>query len=125
MKSRCFTRAPSGTLLAEGRIMLKHVALAALILLPAFAGCAPSESTDEENPDTESEALKVCAKGATVKGIDVSKWQGSIDWAKVKASGVAFAIARVGDGDSYVDPQFGANWSGMKAHGIIRGTYHF
>lgn len=105
--------------------MLKHVALASLILFPAVAGCAPGESSNDENPDSESEAIKVCAKGATVKGIDVSKWQGPIDWGKVKAAGIGFAIVRVGDGDTYVDPQFGANWSGTKAHGIIRGTYHF
>jgi GH25 family lysozyme M1 (1,4-beta-N-acetylmuramidase) len=105
--------------------MLKQIALASLLLAPAIAGCAPDESGDTESPDNESEALKVCAKGATVKGIDVSYYQGNIDWAKVKASGIAFAIARVGDGATYVDSQFGNNWAGMKAHGIIRGTYHF
>ena len=30
------------------------------------------------------------------KGIDVSKWQGKIDWAKVKAAGIDFAIIRCG-----------------------------
>lgn len=36
----------------------------------------------------------------TVKGIDVSKWQGEIDWAKVKASGVKFAMIRLGYGSA-------------------------
>lgn len=105
--------------------MKKHLALASFLLLPTLAGCAPVESTDDENPDSDAEALKVCAKGATVKGIDVSKWQGAIDWKKVKAAGIGFAIVRVGDGDTYVDPRFGENWAGTKANGILRGTYQF
>jgi GH25 family lysozyme M1 (1,4-beta-N-acetylmuramidase) len=115
-----------GTILAVGVVaMLKHIALASLFLVPSLAGCASNGTTDSENPDSESEGLKVCAKGATVRGVDVSKYQGSIDWKQVAAHGIKFAIARVGDGQSYVDPDFGANWAGMKAHGIIRGTYQF
>ena len=41
------------------------------------------------------------------KGIDVSKWQGTIDWSKVKNSGVTFAVLRIGYGryDNQKDPQ--------------------
>src|SRR4051794_5001920 len=98
--SRCFPGSPrrhgprSGGL--RTTMMNKTLALASLILLPTFAGCAPMESTDDENADSDSEAIKVCAKGATVKGVDVSKWQGHIDWAKVKAAGIGFAVVRVG-----------------------------
>lgn len=35
-----------------------------------------------------------------IKGIDVSVWQGKIDWKKVKASGIVFAMIRVGYGSS-------------------------
>lgn len=35
-----------------------------------------------------------------MKGIDVSKWQGRIDWQKVKAAGIEFAIIRAGYGSS-------------------------
>lgn len=105
--------------------MHKHLAVASLLLLPTIAACAPADSSTGEDADSEGDELKVCAKGATVKGIDVSKWQGHIDWAKVKSAGIKFAIVRVGDGDSYVDNLFGENWAGTKAHGIIRGTYQF
>jgi lysozyme len=47
-----------------------------------------------------------------------------IDWAQVAGAGINFAIARVSDG-SFLDPQFPANWAGMKANGIVRGAYHF
>jgi len=105
--------------------MHKHLVLASLFLAPTLAGCMAGDTTDNEDPASESDALKVCAKGATVKGIDVSYYQGTIDWAKVKAHGIGFGIARVSDGTGFIDPKFGANWSGMKAHGIVRGTYQF
>ena len=105
--------------------MNKHLALATLLLLPTLAGCAPAESNDIENPDDDAEELKVCAAGAKVRGIDVSYWQGAINWPKVAAAGIKFAIVRVGDGDSYVDSRFAENWAGTKANGIIRGTYQF
>jgi lysozyme len=66
----------------------------------------------------------VCPGPNTVSGVDVSHYQGSINWAQVKASGRAFAVASVGDG-TYEDPDFAANWSGMKAAGLIRGAYQF
>jgi lysozyme len=69
-------------------------------------------------------AAVICPGANTVQGVDVSHYQGSINWSAVKASGIAFAIASVGDG-TYQDPDFAANWSGMKANGIIRGAYQY
>jgi lysozyme len=58
-------------------------------------------------------------------GIDVSNHQGSINWSKVKAAGIAFAFIKATEGQSYKDPRFADNWSGAKAAGILRGAYHF
>ena len=66
-----------------------------------------------------------CAPGETTLGIDVSKWQSTIDWSKVAADGVKFAFIRVSDGLEYDDPQFEQNWSGAKENGVIRGVYQF
>lgn len=62
-----------------------------------------------------------------MKGIDVSKHQGKIDWQKVKAAGVEFAIVRAGYGmyENQVDPQFAANMEGAKAAGIPVGVYWY
>jgi lysozyme len=73
---------------------------------------------------SHASAAVVCAGSQTVLGIDVSHYQGSIDWNQVKGSGRAFGIASVGDG-TYQDPDFAANWDGMKAAGLIRGAYQF
>lgn len=65
------------------------------------------------------------------KGIDVSKYQGVIDWQKVAADGVEFAFIRVGirgygtEGKIVLDEQFAANVQGAKAAGIKVGVYFF
>ena len=60
-----------------------------------------------------------------VSGIDVSYYQGGIDWQSVKESGTAFAFARATYGTTKVDPKFSENWQVMKNAGVTRGAYHF
>lgn len=62
-----------------------------------------------------------------VKGIDVSHWQGNINWAKVKAAGIQFAILKAGGSDDgfYTDSKWEANYKGAKANGIAVGAYYF
>lgn len=62
-----------------------------------------------------------------MKGIDVSKHNGKVDWKKVKADGVQFAILRAGYGKltSQKDPTFEANYAGAKAAGIPVGAYWY
>ncbi len=61
------------------------------------------------------------------KGIDVSKYQGNIDWEKVKNAGIEFAIIRAGYGkfDFQKDEKFEQNYSGAKNAGIPVGAYHY
>jgi GH25 family lysozyme M1 (1,4-beta-N-acetylmuramidase) len=58
-------------------------------------------------------------------GIDVSHFQWSIDWAKVKGSGVQFAYIKATEGTTFHDSAFDANYSAAYHAGIIRGAYHF
>ena len=62
---------------------------------------------------------------AHLSGIDVSKWQGVVNWKEVQQAGVAFAFARATYGTSEIDSSFAANWQGMKDAGLTRGAYHF
>ena len=57
-----------------------------------------------------------------INGIDVSVWQGEIDWARVKAGGVGFAMVRAGYGLA-ADPNFARNMEGAAAQGIPVGAY--
>lgn len=60
-----------------------------------------------------------------IKGIDVSKYQGPVDWRSVRASGVAFAYIKATEGGDRVDDRFAENWAAAKAAGVPRGAYHF
>lgn len=70
------------------------------------------------------------SKSKRVYGVDVSKWQKTIDWKKVKASGIDFAIIRLGyrgsaDGTLNTDEYFETNVKGAHAAGIKVGIYFF
>lgn len=90
----------------------------------------------ETEPPKETEKLDIADvitnyKNENTKiGIDVSKWQGEIDWHEVKNSGVEFAIIRMGyqtdyDGEYKVDPYFVQNIQGAKAVGLPVGLYFY
>ena len=66
-----------------------------------------------------------CGAPKRLRGIDVSSYQGEIDWARVKQAGVAFAFARVSDGVDVIDERFAANFAAMKKAGVVRGAYQF
>jgi GH25 family lysozyme M1 (1,4-beta-N-acetylmuramidase) len=90
----------------------------------AGAGLTEADTQGAEADRTYIEA-RVCASGATTLGIDVSYYQGAINWTAVKNAGVKFAFIRLSDGDVFQDPKFAANWNGAKQAGIVRGAYQF
>jgi len=71
-------------------------------------------------------ALCACSDNeqAHVKGIDVSHFQGDVDWKAVKADGVGFAYIKASEGVTLGDAKFAANWQGAKHQSIYRGGYH-
>lgn len=60
-----------------------------------------------------------------VHGIDVSHYQGRIDWQAVEDQNIHFAFVKATEGGDYRDSIFCHNWEAMKKHGIKRGAYHF
>lgn len=60
-----------------------------------------------------------------IHGIDVSKWQGDIDWPTVRGSGVSFAYIKATEGGDVADDRFLANWRTAAAAGMPRGAYHY
>lgn len=61
----------------------------------------------------------------SIHGIDVSEHQGKIDWEKVKAAGIQFAMLRAGFGKNTLDEEFQRNAKGCGAAGIPFGVYWF
>ncbi len=65
------------------------------------------------------------AKSHPIQGIDISKWQGPINWASVKSAGTQFAFIKATEGGDHVDERFRENWDGAGRAGVPRGAYHF
>lgn len=97
----------------------------------------PTLPPPEENPygpvdfETDEETGEITlTSGNAIKGIDVSVWQGEIDWQQVKDSGVEFAIIRVGgrgmtEGGFYTDDNAQGYYEGATAAGLKVGAYFF
>ncbi|WP_377298162.1 GH25 family lysozyme [Rhizobium sp. SGZ-381] len=68
---------------------------------------------------------RVSPRNHAVHGVDVSRWQGDIDWAKLRSQGANFVYIKATDGGDHLDPMFRQNWRGADAAGIKRGAYHF
>lgn len=88
------------------------------------------ENTESNQADGEKvEFSKLETSTARQHGIDVSKWQGKIDWQKVKASGVQFAIIRIGyraeNGQLYRDSNADYNIQQAQKAGVLVGVYFF
>ena len=126
-------------LLALTLLMLTHISI---LLFPSNAEAAqfPVENSwryedgqlvDEDASSEEGGiallSMDILPDGATAQGIDVSEHQGRIDWDAVKASGIDFAILRVGFGapswGGRVDHQFSRNISECERLGIPYGVY--
>ena len=63
--------------------------------------------------------------GYSVHGIDVSTYQGRIDWPEVARQHVRFAFIKASEGTTLRDARFGRNWRGARAAGILSGAYHY
>src|SRR6185437_3367405 len=59
------------------------------------------------------------------KGIDVSTWNGAIDWTKVAHAGYRFAFGKATEGTAYNDKTYTTNRNGSEAAGLVFGAYHF
>lgn len=102
-------------------------AVAAIVTVGQVGACVDTPApTRDEAFGQAVDAATVCGGPDTVKGIDVSVYQGTIDWTKVKTTaGVDFAFIRVSDGLHSADSKFASNWANAKAAGVLRGAYQF
>ena len=106
---------------SDAHVDLRRLSLAIPVLLLA---CAPG-ADGGERVGAAREAMTVCPAGTTLEGVDISHYDGDIDWPSVVASGRAFAFAKATEGLTFTDPKFADNWAQMKQAGIARSAYHF
>jgi GH25 family lysozyme M1 (1,4-beta-N-acetylmuramidase) len=80
----------------------------------------------EETPALSGvEYVPVAPATTQTPGLDVSHWEGTIDWATVKSQGAKFAYIKATEGTTYRDPTFSTNYLQAFNQGIIRGAYHY
>lgn len=60
-----------------------------------------------------------------VRGVDVSHYQGEIDWEVLSSQGISFAYIKATEGSFSTDERFSENWSGAGKTGLRIGAYHF
>ncbi len=99
-----------GTVRATGLVRAGSAALALVLSVAAGAFALATPAT----------------AAGTLHGIDVSGWQGQVDWGAVQRTGRIFGFAKATEGATFVDRTFGANRAGMaQADLVLRGFYHF
>ncbi len=77
----------------------------------------PSHGTNVTRPITSA--------GTSVSGLDVSAYQGTVNWTNVFNLGGRFAFVKATEGTGYTNPVFSTQYNGAASAGLYRGAYHF
>jgi GH25 family lysozyme M1 (1,4-beta-N-acetylmuramidase) len=116
--------------------VLGTAALVAAGTIPA-ADAAGSRSAPVSHPQDDHAGSTVVAhegRGSgtpnpsavtQTRGMDVSSWQGNVNWSSAYANGARFAYVKATEGTSYTNPYFAQQYNGSYNVGMIRGAYHF
>lgn len=97
---------------------------------PAFTGVGRRQiqiiGLDQNGNTVNSVGLElIIEKPGFQQGLDVSDFDGTVDWIRVKQAGYTFAFAKATEGETWKAATFPRNWRQMEGVGIIRGAYHF
>ncbi|MGN5634388.1 GH25 family lysozyme [Streptomyces sp. AC154] len=93
-----------------------------------YMGVGYVQDSKDFKPDTREPALEAAPDAnllANPVGMDVSSYQGSINWTSARGAGIEFAWMKATEGTTYKDPTFSTNYLGAYNAGVIRGAYHY
>jgi len=110
----------------ESKILISRM-VPVMALAAALSGCGGGAGPLDvaRLPPEMTNSIYPKPRDYPIHGIDVSKFQGDIDWNAVASSGVKFAWIKATEGGDRADARFQANWTAAKAAGVPRGAYHF
>ena len=99
-------------------------AITLLMLALMLASCArlpmaPIEGDNRPHPGVNR------ARALPIQGIDISRYQGDVDFGRLRAAGAHFVFIKATEGADYVDPNFAGNWRAARNAGMPRAAYHF
>jgi len=118
MPARALKRPRSGP---SPRVRFAALAAATLVLL---AGCGTRNPYPLFGDVAPHDAVSA-GHQASIQGIDISRYQGNVDWAALARAGTRFVFIKATEGGDYIDPQFQSYWDAARRAGIPRGAYHF
>lgn len=122
---------------------MRHVAvLFWMCALAVLVGCDPRAPKPPVSPVPSAEVARLASyprfgdsdphdwqgrspRSYPIHGIDVSRWQGEIDWRRARRNGVSFAYIKATEGGDVLDPQFKENWRAARRARVPRGAYHY
>lgn len=91
---------------------------------PAPVAIAASAASSMASPAAATRAMSAADDNLPARGVDVSHYQGHVDWAAVEEAGVGFAFVKATEGVTYADPTFRRHWEALGETAILRGAYH-
>lgn len=115
-------------------------ALLATLLIPAAAGPLPGRGSTASDhvmgaairahegshaPGARAVREPPSMAATRTPGLDVSHYQGHVDWDAVVGKGARFVYIKATEGTGFRDPKFNANYVGAYEAGLIRGAYHY
>jgi lysozyme len=84
---------------------------------------AAAKSIDDDYPASMAQVSSECR--SQVAGIDISHWDGTINWSEVNGESIYFVYMKATEGTDFIDPSFEANWNGIRSTSLRRGAYLF
>ncbi len=100
--------------------------LALLILLAVAPAAAARQAVPTADPaGSARSSVPAATLAGTLEGIDISHWQGTINWTLVAGAGKKFAIMKATESTTYTDPTYATNHAQARAAGLWTGAYHF
>ena len=67
----------------------------------------------------------IFARRYEIHGVDVSHYQGTIDWETLSQQGLDFAVIKATEGSTHIDSRFDENWNAAEQTHLYLGAYHF
>lgn len=93
--------------------------------LTAAGGGHPGWMNQATRTTSATPATLAQSLAGTVEGIDVSGYQGNVNWSNYYSQGKRFAYVKASEGNYYTNPYFAQQYNGSYNAGFIRGAYHF
>jgi lysozyme len=109
----------------KNHIVYKIVFTICWVLVVA-TGCSSFKGHNDATPPKQpASTASAASHHGEIKGVDVSKYQGTVNFDQVKAAGIHYVFIRATEGITYQDPDYKNNHQKAKAAGLRVGAYHF